>query len=100
MIGDRPKTGWCFAAALRGGNWDNTTNAGVFALNLNNAPSNSNTNIGFRCCSSDASEFIQKRREFYTLKVWESAIRTTVYHLSCIRLDEIGVGRIKNPVAS
>ena len=25
-------------AALRGGNWNNGTNAGVFALNLNNAP--------------------------------------------------------------
>ena len=35
--------------ALRGGNWTNGTNAGVFALNLNNAPSNYNVNIGFRC---------------------------------------------------
>lgn len=34
-------------AALRGGNWNNGTNAGAFALNLNN--SSSNTNIGFRC---------------------------------------------------
>ena len=32
----------------RGGNWNNTSNAGVFALNLLNARSNSNTNIGFR----------------------------------------------------
>ena len=53
MIGDRPETGWCFAAALRGGNWDNSTNAGVFAFNVNNAPSNWNNNIGFRCCSSN-----------------------------------------------
>jgi hypothetical protein len=36
-------------AALRGGNWNNGTNAGAFTLNLNNDPSNSNTNIGFRC---------------------------------------------------
>jgi formylglycine-generating enzyme required for sulfatase activity len=36
-------------AGLRGGNWNNGTNAGVFTLNLNNAPSNTNTNIGFRC---------------------------------------------------
>jgi len=35
-------------AAIRGGNFDNAANAGVFALNLNNAPSNSNYNIGFR----------------------------------------------------
>jgi hypothetical protein len=33
---------------LRGGNWNNGANAGVAALNLNNARSNVNTNIGFR----------------------------------------------------
>jgi len=43
------------AAAIRGGNWDNGTNAGVFAFNVNNAPSNWNNNIGFRCCSSNIS---------------------------------------------
>jgi len=44
----------CFAAAaIRGGNWNNGTEAGVFAFNVNNAPSNWNTNIGFRSCSSD-----------------------------------------------
>ena len=37
------------SAFKRGGNWNNTSNAGVFTLNLNNAPANSNTNIGFRC---------------------------------------------------
>lgn len=37
------------AALIRGGNFNNGTNAGVFALNANNAPSNSNNNIGFRC---------------------------------------------------
>lgn len=31
-----------------GGNWTNTGNAGVFYVNLNNARSNVNTNIGFR----------------------------------------------------
>jgi hypothetical protein len=36
-------------AFLRGGNWNNTSNAGVFTLNLNNGPANTNTNIGFRC---------------------------------------------------
>jgi len=41
------------AAALRGGNWDNGTNAGAFALNLNNAPSNWNNNVGARCCARD-----------------------------------------------
>jgi RNA-directed DNA polymerase len=33
---------------IRGGNWNNGGNAGVLTLNLNNAPSNTNTNIGFR----------------------------------------------------
>ena len=34
---------------IRGGNWNNTTNAGVLSLNLNNGATNANTNIGFRC---------------------------------------------------
>lgn len=43
MSGDKP-----INAFQRGGNWNNTTNAGAFALNLNNSPTNTNTNIGFR----------------------------------------------------
>ena len=31
-----------------GGNWNNGSGAGVFAMNLNNPRSNSGTNIGFR----------------------------------------------------
>lgn len=38
---------------IRGGNWNNGSRAGVFALNLNNARSNANTNIGFRPASAD-----------------------------------------------
>ena len=38
---------------IRGGNWNNGSQAGVFALNLNNARSNANTNIGFRPASGD-----------------------------------------------
>lgn len=34
--------------AYRGGNWNNTSNAGVFYANGNNPRSNVNTNIGFR----------------------------------------------------
>lgn len=37
------------SAVLRGGNWNNGRNAGLFSANLNNAPSNTNWNIGFRC---------------------------------------------------
>lgn len=33
---------------LRGGNWNNGSSAGLGALNLNNARSNANSNIGFR----------------------------------------------------
>ncbi len=33
---------------LRGGNWNNGTQAGVFALNLNNRRSLSNVSVGFR----------------------------------------------------
>ena len=33
---------------ISGGNWNNTTNAGVWALNLNNARTNSNDNMGAR----------------------------------------------------
>ena len=35
-------------ALIRGGNFNNGTNAGVFAANGNNTPSNANNNIGFR----------------------------------------------------
>lgn len=38
-------------AVRRGGNWNNGANAGPLSVNLNNAPSNSNSNIGFRCTS-------------------------------------------------
>ena len=36
-------------AVLRGGNWNNGINTGVFTSNLNNSAANTNTNIGFRC---------------------------------------------------
>jgi len=50
--------GWIVinSAVIRGGNWDNTGNAGPFCANLNNAPSNVNNNIGFRCCNSSQSQ--------------------------------------------
>jgi len=42
--------GTVVSAAIWGGNFNNEVNAGVFALNLNNPPSNVNNNIGFRAC--------------------------------------------------
>ena len=48
-------------AVQRGGNWDNGANAGPFSANLNNAPSNRNPNIGFRCCTGFlTAEFSRK----------------------------------------
>lgn len=41
---------------LRGGNWNNTASAGVFALNLNNPRVNSNHNVGFRSALLSWSE--------------------------------------------
>ena len=34
---------------ISGGNWNNGSNAGVFARNLNNTRNNSNNNVGLRC---------------------------------------------------
>ena len=36
------------ALPLRGGNWNNGVNAGVFNCNLNNSRGNAGSNIGFR----------------------------------------------------
>ena len=38
----------CGLAVLVGGNWNETSNAGVFYMNLNNVRSNSNANVGGR----------------------------------------------------
>lgn len=38
-------------ALIRGGNWNNSVNAGGWTVNGNNSPRNANSNIGFRCCS-------------------------------------------------
>lgn len=39
---------WLERLPRRGGNWNNGSNAGVFALSLFNARSNSRTYLGFR----------------------------------------------------
>ena len=49
-MGERLYKNPCSVSAVqRGGNWNNGRNAGVFGVNLNNAPSHTNSNIGFRC---------------------------------------------------
>ncbi len=40
---------------MNGGNWDNGANAGLFYLNVNNAPSNANINIGARLAMDDTA---------------------------------------------
>jgi hypothetical protein len=35
-----------------GGNWNNSSNAGVWAMNWNNSRANSNDNVGFRSDSA------------------------------------------------
>jgi len=47
------------AAVIRGGSWNNGADAGPFAANLNNAPSNTNSNIGFRCCSGPIASLME-----------------------------------------
>ncbi|NJO37227.1 MAG: hypothetical protein HC871_05905 [Rhizobiales bacterium] len=47
-------------ALIRGGNFNNGTNAGVFAVNGNNNPSNSNNNIGFRCARERFDERLSR----------------------------------------
>lgn len=37
---------------ISGGNWNNSSSAGVWYLNLNNVRSNSNNNVGFRADSA------------------------------------------------
>jgi hypothetical protein len=38
--------------AISGGNWNNSSNAGVWNCNWNNARTNSNDNVGFRADSA------------------------------------------------
>ncbi|QBH14343.1 hypothetical protein DO021_19720 [Desulfobacter hydrogenophilus] len=55
---------------LRGGNWNNTSNAGLGNLNLNNVRSNVSTYLGFfpallyvRCCLAMAGQSAQREKE-------------------------------------
>lgn len=46
---------------LRGGNWNNGSNAGAFALNLNWSGTTSNNNVGFRCARYLPHKFVRRR---------------------------------------
>ena len=49
ILVSNPFPGLVGGAAIRGGNWNNGTNAGLFNANLNNDSSNANNDIGARC---------------------------------------------------
>ena len=65
-------------AAKRGGNWNNGANCSLACLNLNNAPSNTNTNIGFR-----GIPFADGMRDHDCARI----IRLTVHHPEYPSLD-------------
>jgi hypothetical protein len=44
---------------IAGGNWNNSNNAGVWTLNLNNVRGNSNNNSGFRADSAKPRSLYQ-----------------------------------------
>jgi len=46
---------------ISGGNWNNGTNAGVWAANLNNYRTNSNNNVGFRSDSDFPSNSVNRK---------------------------------------
>ena len=55
-------------AALLGGNWNNGANAGSRYSNWNNAPSNSNNNIGSRGVGDEIFGFFTKLAILYGLR--------------------------------
>ncbi len=70
-------------AVKRGGNWDNGADAGVFYANLNNAPSDSNSNIGFRCCNN-----LMIQPDFIFLRKYETELfRITLIQVQAEKLN-------------
>ena len=65
----------------RGGNWNNGVNAGVFSLNLNNTPENTNSNLGFRCVRYVFAYFVREREQYRYGGTSGSQIHTDVIRL-------------------
>jgi retron-type reverse transcriptase len=80
-------------AVKRGGNWDNGANAGLFTANMNNAPSDSNTNIGFRCCNSFQGQI------YYFYGNSEQRRKTTSIQIQVELLNQLNI-KIKAPIVS
>lgn len=78
---------------LRGGNWNNNTNNGVFTTNLNWNTSNSNNNVGFRCVVIGVI-FLRFRRDSKCLRTLPRAIfnnmSKTLPHFAPIRRCKMG----------
>lgn len=49
--------------AISGGNWNNGSLSGVWALNLNNVRGNSNNNVGFRADSLPRPHAVKAARQ-------------------------------------
>ena len=65
-------------------NWNNGSNAGVWALNLNNVRGNANNNVGGRADSGSASQpardgWLQGRR---VLAAWRQAAKSVAWRVS------------------
>lgn len=90
----------CAGAVLRGGNWNNDVNAGVFASNLNNAPTNTNTNIGFRCVFVPGF-WVETGRFFWRARIEKARSFSSRYFLplgnfSLPHLGHASIGRSPN----
>lgn len=66
----------CAVGFIRGGNWNNGANTGAFTLNLNNAPSNTNTNIGFRCASDLDNSSLRQNEQYISRDLYSGFKRS------------------------
>ncbi len=82
---------------IRGANWNNGSDAGAFALNLNWGTGNTNNNVGFRCasdstffglnlCTSNRAQSVPQKPQMSFL-LWEPVRRENI----CSRLSRVTV---------
>lgn len=88
---------------LSGGNWNNSSNAGVWNSNWNNYRTNSNTNVGFQCdCNTSDPEWEKwNYRDASFLHYAKSLCRTFLVGLPgskirCANYGEFNLKRIGN----
>ncbi len=61
---------------IASGNWNNSANAGVWTLNLNNVRGNSNNNVG---CRADSVSRLERRRAMVEPREMLSGAARTVF---------------------